>query len=502
MSIAKLDLNENPEAKVLVPDGGISFASDRRWQLAAHPSVKRCLFVLSDILALMLAHVLASNAVTALFQVPSQALDPARYWIFFVPFFAAILYLFEGYGSADLRRPERELELSFKAVSFAFLALLAADTVVFKGLAFSRYLILIWFLVALPLVYLGRSLLRSLYVLLWRNGLARSRALLIGSPEKVARYQQLLSLQRHNAYEVVGIIYTDDHRHKHPTIGHPILGSLDHWEDLVRKWDVRLIVLNLSDSPACHDLARNLIERCRHFRVNVDVFADTTDSNGLTREFDYFTGCFRLSGKSPWSGVVQRGFKYVIDVIFGLFGSTITLLLTPVIALLINLEDRGSVFYPREFVGCDGRTHYYLKFRTMVRNADEILQQDPGLKARFVGNYKLREDPRVLRVGRFLRRYSIDEFPQFFSLLTGQLTLVGPRVIANEEKHRYGDFLNKRLSVKPGMTGYWQVMGRQRTTYDERIQMDMFYIDHWSIWLDLFIIAKTFAKVVWPEGAY
>ncbi len=105
-------------------------------------------------------------------------------------------------------------------------------------------------------------------------------------------------------------------------------------------------------------------------------------------------------------------------------------------------------------------------------------------------------------MGRFLRRYSLDEFPQFFSLLTGQLTFVGPRVISREEKERYGALLPKLLSVKPGLTGFWQVKGRQTTSYDERIQMDMFYIDHWSIWLDLVIMVKTVGKVLRAEGAY
>jgi lipopolysaccharide/colanic/teichoic acid biosynthesis glycosyltransferase len=101
-----------------------------------------------------------------------------------------------------------------------------------------------------------------------------------------------------------------------------------------------------------------------------------------------------------------------------------------------------------------------------------------------------------------LRKYSIDEFPQFFSLLAGRLTFVGPRVISQEETSRYGESLSKLLSVKPGMTGYWQVMGRQKTTYAERIQMDMFYIDHWSLRLDLIIMAKTVWKVLRADGAY
>jgi lipopolysaccharide/colanic/teichoic acid biosynthesis glycosyltransferase len=194
--------------------------------------------------------------------------------------------------------------------------------------------------------------------------------------------------------------------------------------------------------------------------------------------------------------------KKAFDCGIGLAGSLAAVLMIPVIALLLKREDDGPVFHRREFVDCDGVVRYYLKFRTMVTDADQRLQEDPELRQQFDFKFKLRDDPRVLRIGRILRKYSIDEFPQFFSLLTGQLTFVGPRVISREETSRYGELLPKLLSVKPGMTGYWQVMGRQKTSYAERIRMDMFYIDHWSLKLDFIIMAKTIWKVVRADGAY
>jgi lipopolysaccharide/colanic/teichoic acid biosynthesis glycosyltransferase len=198
----------------------------------------------------------------------------------------------------------------------------------------------------------------------------------------------------------------------------------------------------------------------------------------------------------------QRFTKRLLDYGIGAIGSVITLLVTPIIALILKLEDGGPVFYRREFVDCDGSVRFYLKFRTMSQDAEQRLRDDPALKRAFDLKYKLEDDPRVLRVGRFLRKYSIDEFPQFFSLLTGRLTLVGPRVISREETSRYGDLLPKLLSVKPGLTGYWQVMGRQNTTYQRRIELDMFYIDHYSLGLDLRIVALTVWKVLRAEGAH
>jgi len=166
------------------------------------------------------------------------------------------------------------------------------------------------------------------------------------------------------------------------------------------------------------------------------------------------------------------------------------------------LEDGGPIFYRSAYIGPNGEDLYYLKFRTMRVDADLLLERDSELRKCFELQQKLEQDPRVTRVGRVLRKYSLDEFPSFFSILRGDISLVGPRTIRRSEGERYGALLPKLLSVKPGLTGFWQVMGRQTTTYQERVHMDMFYIDHWSIWLDLLIIAITFWKVIRAEGAY
>ena len=492
------------ETQLLSPGQEVPCASVRGWHFFAHPWVKRFAFLPADVVALTLAEKSAVALVNASFRVSREAVDPSGRWILLVPFIAMVLYLFDGYSSVDLRRPEQELELSVKAVSLSFLGFLAVNLLFFKGVTFSPYFIIVWYAFSVLFLLCARWLLQGFYSLLWKTGRARTPALVIGPPDQILRYQQLLSLQRHHVYDIVGVIPSNN---GHCSGGSgvadfPVLCSLDHWEEVVQRQGIQHITLTLPNSDTERRTVLRVISRCRDLHVDVEVFSEMFNSRELNHEFDYFTGCFRLCSKPQWSRAVQRFCKWGVDLAFGVFGTLITLLITPLIGLLINLEDPGPVFYRREFVGCDGETHYYLKFRTMVRNADEILHNNRKLKARFLGNYKLRKDPRTLRVGRFLRKFSIDEFPQFFSLLFGQLTLVGPRVIAREEKGRYGDFLQKRLSVKPGITGYWQVMGRQMTTYDERILMDMFYIDHWSIWLDLFIVAKTFGKMIWPEGAY
>jgi lipopolysaccharide/colanic/teichoic acid biosynthesis glycosyltransferase len=142
------------------------------------------------------------------------------------------------------------------------------------------------------------------------------------------------------------------------------------------------------------------------------------------------------------------------------------------------------------------------KLRTMRIDADTILRHDPQLRAEYEQNFKLRDDPRVTRVGGVLRRYSLDELPQLFNVLMGTMSLVGPRMITAPELTKYGDRKEILMRVKPGLTGYWQVNGRQEISYAERIRMDTYYVENWSFWLDVKILLLTPLKVLKGEGAY
>jgi lipopolysaccharide/colanic/teichoic acid biosynthesis glycosyltransferase len=263
-----------------------------------------------------------------------------------------------------------------------------------------------------------------------------------------------------------------------------------------------LLIIAPNGIPGGEAWLKELVGRCGQLRVDVELYSEVLATVNLNYEHDDFSGSFRFYATPEWSVALQRTLKRGLDLAIGLVGSLLTLLLMPVIYVLVTLEDRGPLFYRSAYLGQDGSTCYYLKFRTMHVDADEILKWDAALRSRFHEKHKLIDDPRVTQIGRFLRKSSLDEFPQFFSVLKGDLTFVGPRTIREEEAFHYASLVSKLLSVKPGVTGFWQVMGRQTTTYEERVQMDMFYIDNWSIWLDLVIIARTLWKVVMAEGAY
>lgn len=198
--------------------------------------------------------------------------------------------------------------------------------------------------------------------------------------------------------------------------------------------------------------------------------------------------------------------KRGMDFVLSLLGGIVILPFLVLIALAIKVESRGPVFFRQSRIGRDGQTIHILKFRTMVRNAEEVLQQyletNPELREEWKADQKLRNDPRITRVGAWLRRTSLDELPQLWNVLKGEMSLVGPRPIVENEIIRYGSAFASYKRVRPGMTGLWQVSGRNDLSYKQRVHLDRFYICNWSTWLDLLILAKTLPVVLGRKGAY
>ena len=199
--------------------------------------------------------------------------------------------------------------------------------------------------------------------------------------------------------------------------------------------------------------------------------------------------------------LVYSASKRALDILLSLFGLLALAPVFLVIAVCIKLDDKGPVLHFREVLGRGGRRFYALKFRTMVQDADTYLTKHPHLMSEYLKNMKLREDPRVTRTGKFLRKTSLDELPQLVNVLIGQMSLVGPRIIHPSELPRYGEHAQKRLSVKPGITGLWQISSRQHVSYKERVALDMKYIDDRALMLDLAILVKTLKVFVVHTGS-
>ncbi len=217
---------------------------------------------------------------------------------------------------------------------------------------------------------------------------------------------------------------------------------------------------------------------------------------------------FRLIGAKPANGemsarsrsfyqVGKRGVDMSVALVALLLASPVLL----VLAVLVKMSSKGPIFFAHRRLGRDGREFHCLKFRTMIANAEERLKRDPQLRQRFEEKFKLEDDPRITPLGSFLRRTSLDELPQLFHVLRGEMSLVGPRPIVEDELSKYSIYAKKLLTVKPGLSGLWQVCGRSDTTYPQRVMMDMHYIDHRSLSLDIRLLLLTVSAVIRKSGA-
>ena len=199
--------------------------------------------------------------------------------------------------------------------------------------------------------------------------------------------------------------------------------------------------------------------------------------------------------------VIQRFLKRYLDFMGAGVLIIVLMPLLVLISVLVLIDDGLPIVYRRRVVGQNGEFAAF-KFRSMRRDAAALLDRDLALKAQFERNFKLKDDPRLTWSGLFLRKLSLDELPQLFNVLKGQMSLVGPRMISPPELEKYGSHKELLLTVKPGLTGYWQVHGRQKVGYDERVRMDLHYINNWSLAMDLQILFKTPYAVLKREGAY
>lgn len=203
-----------------------------------------------------------------------------------------------------------------------------------------------------------------------------------------------------------------------------------------------------------------------------------------------------LPDKTP-----QRSVKYALDFIGAV---SLLIVLSPLlvfIALCIKLDDGGPIFFRRRVVGQEGEFDAF-KFRTMIVNAEAVLESDAALRKVYKQSFKLKKDPRITRTGAWLRKYSLDELPQLFNVVRGQMSLIGPRMSTKEELDRCGQYRDLILRVRPGISGYWQVNGRQNVSFEKHVEMDVYYVENWSLWLDLGILLKTPLKVINGDGAY
>jgi Undecaprenyl-phosphate galactose phosphotransferase WbaP len=400
--------------------------------------------------------------------------------------------------------PVEEMKKLTVSSSIIFLVI-SVDTFWFNDSERYNYLyfFIIW-ISSLALVPLGRSLTRSI----------SSRFGFIGEPTVVIGYGQLSKeVVRHlKDNEMVGlrpVAMIDLQQSKDNRFDDEVhvfqMNDPSKLQDFSHLSGIKTAIMVLSECPQEYFLAASKIQENGFHRM---IFIPNEQEIGslAVKSFDLgsYTGYEVKWGLFINSSV--RLLKRLMDIVFVISGGILIFPFLLLIAIIVKIDSRGSVFYGSTRIGKGKRKFKAWKFRTMVPNADQLLseylEKDQQIRAEWENSYKLRNDPRITRVGKVLRKLSLDEFPQIWNVLVGEMSLVGPRPKLIAELESYGDGLELYSLVQPGITGLWQVSGRNDSSYEYRIRLDKYYISNWSIWLDLYILALTVKAVFAGKGAY
>ena len=279
--------------------------------------------------------------------------------------------------------------------------------------------------------------------------------------------------------------------------GIPVFPPTNEIKKIVSDTRIKVaIICNWRSDPA---------EITNAFRYSISI-PKPQDINSISTNIRDFGGILVYSSTNNLTKKFSLFIKRSVDLLILLVSSPFVLPLVLVVSLLIKLSGPGPVFYGHKRIGKNGKEFKCWKFRSMVVDADKqlekILAENPEMRAEWEKDRKFTNDPRVTKIGKFLRKTSIDEIPQFFNILTGEMSFIGPRPVTRPELAKYGSKADFILSVQPGLSGMWQISGRSDTGYEERITLDSYYIQNWSIWLDIWIIIKTIYVVLNGKGAY
>lgn len=361
---------------------------------------------------------------------------------------------------------------------------------------------LIW-IISLGLLPLGRSLTRSI----------SSHLGFVGEPTVVIGYGQLgKEIVRHlKDNEMVGLrpvamidlLQSGDKRFEdNVPVFH--LNDPDKLQNFSQLSGIKTGVMVLSDSPPEFWNAASKTEQ-GGFRRMIFIPKEQEIGNLGVKSFD-LGSCTGLEVEWSLFHKIWGNIKRTIDIVLVISGGLIIFPFLIMLAIIVKLDSKGSVFYGHCRIGKGKRKFKAWKFRTMVPNADQLLaeylEKDPELREEWETSYKIRNDPRVTRVGKILRKLSLDELPQLWNVVVGDMSLVGPRPIITDEIKCYGDVFDMYALVRPGITGLWQVSGRNDSSYEFRVHLDKFYLSNWSIWLDFYILALTVKTVFARKGAY
>jgi exopolysaccharide biosynthesis polyprenyl glycosylphosphotransferase len=361
-----------------------------------------------------------------------------------------------------------------------------------------------YLLTALPigllLLLLSRWLWRQWLHSRRSKGQFSSSVLIIGSRAKVEHVVRNIQLERSAGLFVVAALVPKG-RKGELILGVPILGGLNSISAALDASGAVTIVLTDSDELP-HEAVRTLSWDLEARGVNLIVVPALTDVAGPRIHARPVSGLPLIHVEFPIFEGPRHLVKRAFDFVFAALALVILSPLFLAISVMIRAESPGPAFFRQERVGLNGLPFKMLKFRSMNSNAEALL---PSILDKSEGNgvlFKLKNDPRVTRIGAFLRRHSLDELPQFINVIRGEMSLVGPRPPLEVEVEKYDDAMRRRLLVKPGVTGLWQVSGRSNLSWEDSVRLDLYYVENWSLTGDMIILYRTIRAVLRPHGAY
>ena len=379
------------------------------------------------------------------------------------------------------------------------LAIVELAIIAFSKLHFSRYLWGITWLIALFIVPIGRILIKkSLIKVCWYA----KNTVIIGSGRNALDAYNALTNESYLGLKIQYFVMTDNNKVSHLDI--PIISRNEIWNVIDATGTQFILALENEETDLCDKWLRELTKRnCRSVSVIPALRGLPLYSTDMSFIFSYEVILLRLNNNLAKRS--SRILKRTMDIV----GSIVIIIgISPLLVLLYFLiaKDGGNVIYGHPRIGRNGKEFKCLKFRSMVLNSKEVLEEllenDPEAKAEWEKDFKLKNDPRITRIGAFIRKTSLDELPQLFNVLKGEMSLVGPRPIIKDELECYEEDVDYYLMAKPGMTGLWQVSGRNDVDYETRVYFDSWYVKNWSLWNDIAILFKTVNVVFKRSGAY
>jgi exopolysaccharide biosynthesis polyprenyl glycosylphosphotransferase len=400
-----------------------------------------------------------------------------------------------GAGALEYKRVASATLLAFGVLAIAFLVLQTPAT---------RGFFLVAFPVGLTALVANRWLWRKWLIRQRDAGSYLSRAIVVGDSADVDYVLGQIGRLACSPYDIVGIA-ADDDAFATRRLGSRIVSTvsgLDSVANAVLEYEADTVIVAGRPRHRSDDYVRSLSWELERTGASLVLASRLTDVAGPRISFSPVEGLPLMHVELPQFEGRKHLLKRGLDVVASALGLLALLPILAVIAVLIKLDSPGPVLFRQERVGKNGRTFSMLKFRSMVVTAEQDLA---GLLDQNEGNgvlFKLRDDPRVTPLGRVLRKFSLDELPQLWNVLRGDMSIVGPRPPLPREVDAYERFVHRRLYIKPGLTGMWQVSGRSELSWDESVRLDLYYVENWSLTVDLMIIWRTVKVVLKPEGAY